>query len=132
MRRSRIGQAAVLSLLYSGALGLAAHADDVYLKNGRSFEGVIVTSNSKEQIRIRLAFGELGLSSNLVDRIVLNESGLERFLRRRRALVEKSASAEEWLDLALWANGSGLDHGYREAVLVSRSVSSLPKVWRSR
>ena len=52
MRRSVIGQAALLSLVLSGLLAPGSRGDDVYLKNGRSFEGVIVTSHGEEQVRI--------------------------------------------------------------------------------
>ncbi|MDH3254365.1 MAG: hypothetical protein OEM62_05175, partial [Acidobacteriota bacterium] len=108
----------VVAMLAAGFAG-AARADDVYMKNGRVFEGVIVTALDDEQIRIRLAFGELALAANLVARVVDSESDLERYLDRRRQLVESSASAGEWLELAKWARNRDLDHGFREAALTA-------------
>jgi hypothetical protein len=102
-----------------------AHSDDVFLRNGRSFEGVIITARDDSTIRIRLGFGELGLPMSMVERVELGESALARYLERRAALLASQASAREWLELALWARSVELQHGYREAALTVAEMEPL-------
>jgi hypothetical protein len=116
----------ILSVAVAGALLVApVHSDDVFLRNGRSFEGVIITSRDDSTIRIRLGFGELGLPMSLVERVELGESALSRYLERRAALVAAQASAREWLELALWARSNELQHGYREAAVTAAEMDPI-------
>lgn len=105
------------------ALSPAAHADDVYLKNGRSFAGVIAqVSGSK--VRIQLPYGEMTLPLDHVLRIEKIDSVLQEYLARKAALEPAGDRpvgelARAWLDLGLWARANGLDHGLREAALMA-------------
>lgn len=93
-------------------------ADVVYLKNGRSMEGIVL-EESADQVMIKLAYGEIGLPRSSILRIERGESALAEYLARREALVHGGASATEWLALARWADDNGLDHSSREASLVA-------------
>jgi hypothetical protein len=114
-------------LLVSVPFPMVAAADDVVLVNGRIFEGVIVTARDERQIRLRLPFGELALPSSLVAQVVESDSPLATFLERRRELTARGAAAEEWLELAQWAELRDLDYGYREVIqLVAKREPGLP------
>lgn len=104
----------LLSLFLAGA-ALPALADDVYLTNGKVFEGVIAEV-TETAVRIRMPGGELSLARSQVLRVETGDSGFAEFLRRKAALG-KAAGAAEWLGLARWARASGLDQGAREAAL---------------
>lgn len=93
-------------------------ADVVHLKNGRSMEGMVL-EETPERVLLQLPFGEIGLARASVSRIERGESPLGQYLERRRGLELRTGGAEEWLDLALWAEGQGLDHSAREAVFVA-------------
>ncbi len=102
---------------------LPAAADDVVLHNGNTFDGVIVVAESAEQVRIRLAFGEMSLPRSWVARIERAASPLAEYLERRRALRSRpDAEVDDWIDLALWARDEGLKHGYREALLAASLI----------
>lgn len=93
-----------------------AIADDVHLTNGNSFEGVVAHFDGDE-VRIRLAHGEISLPRHRVLRIDKVESPLTRFLERKAALGEE-ATADQWLTLALWSDKyEELRHVTREAAL---------------
>jgi len=114
----RLGPA--LGLLF--ALPVVALADDVYLKNGKSFQDVIATEEGA-QVRIRMPAGELALPKEQVARIERGASAYGEYLARKSALG-KTAGAPAWLALALWARGQGLDHGVREAALKAAALDS--------
>lgn len=94
-----------------------AFADDVYLTNGRKFEGVIAETTGS-QVRIWMAGGVLSLPSSQVARVEKEESALAEYLRRKDDLQANSrARAADWLELARWAQARGLQHGARESGL---------------
>lgn len=114
LRRSAI----VLSVLLAAAS--AASADDVYLTNGRSFEGVVaeVTGN---RVKIRMPGGELSISRSQVARIESEDSPFAEYLSRKQA-IGKAGSATAWLDLARWSQKHGLAQGMREAALQAAAL----------
>src|SRR5215213_3784865 len=92
-------------------------ADDVYLANGRKFEGVIAETTDSE-IRIQMQGGVLSLPLTQVARVEKGESSLAEYLRRKEALQrDPRALASHWLDLARWAQTQKLQHGTRESAL---------------
>jgi hypothetical protein len=117
---NRLLPTAVLALaLAAGTVSLAL-ADDVYLANGQVFEDVIA-QRSGEQVRIRMAHGEMGVPASWVVRIEESETALGRYLRRKAALGE-DASARDWLELARWARSEGFAEGAREAALSAAAL----------
>lgn len=129
MRRSLLcfGPAVLLALS-----PLGASADDVYLKNGKSFRDVIATEDGA-QVRVKMPGGELAISRAQVLRIERGTSPYGEYLARKSALG-KAPSAEAWLGLALWAQGQGLDSGVREAALkaakLDPGLQGLPPLMR--
>jgi len=112
---NRLLPTAVLALALAGGTVSLALADDVYLANGQVFEDVIA-QRSGEQVRIRMAHGEMGVPASWVVRIEESETVLGRYLRRKAALVP-DASARDWLELAQWARSEGFAEGARESAL---------------
>ncbi|HEV7670731.1 MAG TPA: hypothetical protein VGS22_19605 [Thermoanaerobaculia bacterium] len=110
------GPAVLLSLVPLGAA-----ADDVYLKNGKSFRDVIATEEGA-QVRLKMPGGELAISRAQVLRIERGSSPYGEYLTRKGALG-KGPSAEAWLGLALWAQGQGLESGVREAALKAATLN---------
>jgi len=101
----------------SALVGIPAFADDVYLKNGRVFEDVI-TEVGDNSVRIYLAFGEMSVALDSIERIEQSISSLEGYQSRYQALLdEPRASAGEWLELSRWARSHGNEHGARQAAL---------------
>lgn len=111
---------------------LGASADDVYLKNGKSFQDVIATEEGT-QVRVKMPGGELAISREQVLRIERGSSPYGEYLDRKGALG-KAPSAQAWLGLALWAQGQGLESGAREAALkaakLDPALQGLPPVMR--
>lgn len=99
-----------------------AAADDVHLTNGRSFEGVVARIEG-DRVAIRLHQGVIRLPRSRVARIVYETSPLETYLDRKRALTSaRDATAEDWLELALWARRSGLATAYSEAARLAAAL----------
>ncbi len=97
-------------------------ADDVFLKNGRTFEDVVAEIRD-DQVHIRLAFGEMAFPVDAIDRIERSESSLVAFEQRRSALrSDPNTSASDWLELARDASQRGNRHGSREAALVAAAM----------
>jgi hypothetical protein len=97
-------------------------ADDVYLINGRKFEGVIAETTDS-QVRIKMQGGTLSLPRAQVLRVETGDSNLAEFLRRREALKKNpSATAADWLELAMWARGKELGQATRETALVAAAL----------
>jgi hypothetical protein len=109
----------LLPLLAAGALTASiatpASADDVYLTNGKSFEGVIAIV-AGSQVRIQMPGGEIRIPRASVARIETADSSFSEYTRRKEALG-KGATAAQWLELARWAKANGFDPGVREAAL---------------
>ena len=117
--RNRIATNLLLGL---SLMGGAASADDVFLKNGRKFEGVIAETTDT-QVRIRMQGGVVSLPKSQVLRVEAKDSDLSGYLRRKEALRKSpDARAEDWLELARWAKSQGLEQGAREAALVAAEL----------
>ncbi|HEY0557965.1 MAG TPA: hypothetical protein VGG20_27190 [Thermoanaerobaculia bacterium] len=110
----------LLSLLLLTAV--PAFADDVYLVNGRKFEGVIAET-AGSQVRIRMQGGTLSLPKDQVLRVEAGDSNLAEFLRRKEALKKSpTAGAADWVELARWARAKELDQATREAALAAATL----------
>ncbi|HEX4497821.1 MAG TPA: hypothetical protein VIE43_19260 [Thermoanaerobaculia bacterium] len=108
-----------LPLLFLLLLAVPAFADDVYLVNGRKFEGVIAET-SGTQVRIRMQGGSISLPKDQVLRVEAGDSNLAEYLRRKEALKKSpAAGAADWLELARWARAKELDQATREAALTA-------------
>lgn len=104
-----------LALLAAAALALPAAADDVHLTNGNVFEDVVARVEG-DQVVVQMRGGALRLPASRVARIDRRESASTEYLERRQSIAaDRGAGAAEWLALALWARGRGLDGSYREA-----------------
>lgn len=113
---------AISSLLLGLVLPLAAVADDVYLLNGRKFEGVIA-EETDSQVRIRMQGGVLSLPKSQVERVEKGDSALSEYLRRKEAARRGADTrAQDWIELAKWARGQGLEQGTREAALAAAEL----------
>lgn len=113
----------IASLLLTGSLlPVAASADDVYLTNGRKFEGVIAETTDS-QVRIRLQGGVISLPKSQVLRVDAKDSDLSGYLVRKEALRRNpDARAGDWLELARWAKAQGLEHATRETALAAAEL----------
>jgi hypothetical protein len=108
-----------LFLLLISFAAVPALADDVYLTNGRKFEGV-VAETTDSQVRIQMQGGTLSLPKSQVLRVEAGESSLAGYLHRRDALKKNpAAGAAAWLELARWARAQGLGQATREAALAA-------------
>ncbi|HVG11121.1 MAG TPA: hypothetical protein VNM67_25685 [Thermoanaerobaculia bacterium] len=117
--RNRIASTLLLGF---SLLGAAASADDVFLKNGRKFEGVIAETTDT-QVRIRMQGGVVSLPKSQVLRVESKDSDLSGYLRRKEALRRSpDARAQDWLELARWAKAQGLEQGAREAALAAAEL----------
>jgi hypothetical protein len=109
-----------LPLLLLLSLGAApVLADDVYLVNGRKFEGV-VAETAGSQVRIRMQGGTLSLPKDQVLRVDEGDSSLAEYLRRKDLLRKNpSTRAADWLELSRWAHAKELDQAARESALAA-------------
>ena len=112
-----------LPLLLLGSLvAVPALADDVYLINGRKFEGVIAEA-TESQVRIRMQGGTLSLPKEQVLRVETGDTNLAEYLRRKEALKKSPAArAGDWLELARWAHARELDQATRESALAAATL----------
>jgi hypothetical protein len=109
-------------LLLVTLVAVPALADDVYLVNGRKFEGV-VAETTDSQVRIQMQGGTLSLPKEQVLRVETGDSSLAEYLRRKEALKKNpSARAADWLELARWAHGKELDQATRESALAAATL----------
>lgn len=116
----------IASLLLTGCLlpllPEVAVADDVYLTNGRKFEGVIAETTDS-QVRIRLQGGVISLPRSQVLRVDAKDSDLSGYLLRKEALRRNpDARAQDWLELARWARSQGLEQATRESALAAAEL----------
>jgi hypothetical protein len=114
--RIRLTSALLLALLVQAP----AFADTVYLKNGRSFEGVIAETTDAE-VKITMPGGSLSLPLSHVLRVEKSESDFAEYLKRKAA-AQRTGTAADWLALALWAKSQGLEQGTREAALAAADL----------
>jgi len=115
VRSSSVRRLAVPAVVLAALSGVA-RADTVHLVNGRAFEDVVAWADG-DQVRIRFDYGEMSLPRQAVAGIEAEASELTRFEERWETLARADASAGEWLELARWARGAGLDHGAARAAL---------------
>lgn len=100
-----------------------AGADRIYLENGKAFDDVVLVSQTEHQVRFRVASGEMTLPTSWIARVERVPGDLEEYLRRQGELAESTApSATAYLELARWARARGLDHGFREALLLAAEL----------
>jgi hypothetical protein len=132
-------------LLLGALLGaLPLLADDVYLKNGRSFENVVAEIGDT-QVRVHMPGGVISLPRSSVDRITKADSSFAEYSRRKQELESRyrgaghardardsrdsrdsnvaGRRAEDWLDLARWARSNSLPQGTREAALAAAEIN---------
>jgi hypothetical protein len=111
-----------LPLLLLLLTALPVFADDVYLVNGRKFEGVM-TETTDSQVRIQMQGGVIVLPRSQVLRVEAGDSNLAEFLRRREALKKNPGSrAADWLELARWTQSRQLDQATRESALAAATL----------
>jgi hypothetical protein len=111
-----------LFLLLISLIAIPVLADDVYLTNGRKFEGV-VAETTDTQVRIQMQGGTLSLPKSQVLRVEAGDTSLAGYLRRKAALKKNSkAGAADWLELARWARSQGLGQATREAALAAAAL----------
>jgi hypothetical protein len=111
-----------LPLLLLLLTALPVFADDVYLVNGRKFEGVM-TETTETQVRIQMQGGVIVLPRSQVLRVEAGDSNLGEFLRRKEALRKNPGTqAADWLELARWAKSRQLDQATRESALAAATL----------
>jgi hypothetical protein len=94
-------------------------ADNVYLANGRKFEGVMAETIGA-QVRIQIQGGVLVLPKSQVLRVEAGDSNLGEFLQRKESLKKSPATrAADWVELARWAQSKQLDQAARESALAA-------------
>jgi hypothetical protein len=113
MRRLLLG----LLLLFPASAG---RADDVRLRNGKTFEGVIAVERGAV-VEVRIPGGTISLPKTSVREIVHSASPYGEYLERAGAL-RAGGSARGWLDLARWARNQELDGAAREAALAAAEL----------
>ncbi len=112
-----------LFLLLISLMAVPVFADDVYLTNGRKFEGV-VAETTETQVRIQMQGGTISLPKSQVLRVETGDSSLAGYLRRRGELKKSpSAGAADWLELARWAQSQQLAQATREAALTAATLN---------
>ncbi|HET9209876.1 MAG TPA: hypothetical protein VFR03_05730 [Thermoanaerobaculia bacterium] len=109
-------------LLLLPLIAVPALADDVYLVNGRKFEGVIAET-AGSQVRIQMQGGVLSLPKEQVLRVDQGDSNLAEYLRRKDLLKKSSTTrAADWLELSRWAHAKDLDQASRESALAAAAL----------
>lgn len=118
-----------LAILLGTLLGAPLLADDVHLKNGRSFENVVAEVGDT-QVRVHMPGGVISLPRSAVDRVDKSDSSFAEYLRRKQELTARgrggnarASLAAEWLELARWARGNKLPQGAREAALAAAEIN---------
>ncbi len=98
---------------------LPVFADNVYLANGRKFEGVMAETTGT-QVRIQIQGGVLVLPKSQVLQVEAGDSNLGEFLQRKESLKRSPATrAADWVELARWAHSKQLDQAARESALAA-------------
>lgn len=107
-------------------------ADDVYLKNGRSFENVVAEIGDT-QVRVHMPGGVISLPRGSVERVTRADSSFAEYSRRKQELESRDRGAGhadsagrragDWLELARWARSKNLPQGTREAALAAAEIN---------
>ncbi len=112
----------LLPLLLLSLVAVPLFADDVYLKNGRKFEGVIAETTDS-QVHIQMQGGTLSLPKSQVLKVESGGSNLAEYLRRKEGLKKNpGTSAADWLELARWAQARSLQQAARESALAAATL----------
>ena len=112
----RIGLHAGAWALSSLLLATAAFGDDVFLKNGNVFEGV-VARDLGEHVIVEFGTGSMKLPKSRVLRIEERLTTAQEFEQRQDDLMESSAEPSAWLELARWARSNDMHADYKRIVL---------------
>ena len=91
---------------------LAATADVVKLKDGRSFEGTVVEQNDQKVV-IKTKFGMNELQRSEVESVEIKATAAEEFRNRREAAKDDAAAL---FDLYVWAKTNGLKTQSKQAL----------------
>ncbi len=86
-------------------LASAAWADEVFLKNGGTLEGIALQQG--DRVVVEMKAGNVTLRTTEVAEIVNGETPLHVY-RLRMVRVQSNPSASAYFDLALWAKSTGL------------------------
>jgi len=118
---------AVLAILLGVLPGAPLLGDDVYLKNGRSFENVVAEVGD-EQVRVHMPGGVVSLPRSAVDRVEKSDSSFAEYSRRKQDLESRARGprppgAGDWLELARWARLNNLPQAAREAALKAAVIN---------
>jgi hypothetical protein len=118
---------AALAILLGVLPGAPLLGDDVYLKNGRSFENVVAEVGD-EQVRVHMPGGVVSLPRSSVDRVEKSDSSFAEYSRRKQDLESRARgprppSAAEWLELARWSRLNNLPQAAREAALKAAVIN---------
>ena len=118
---------AALAILLGMLPGAPLLGDDVYLKNGRSFENVVAEVGD-EQVRVHMPGGVVSLPRSSVDRVEKSDSTFAEYSRRKQDLESaargpRPPSAGDWLELARWARLNNLPQAAREAALKAAVIN---------
>jgi hypothetical protein len=138
-RTVAVSTALLLGTLLGALLAPPLTADDVYLKNGRSFENVVAEVGDT-QVRVHMPGGVISLPRSAVDRVTKADSSFAEYSRRKQELesLDRAAAAgpagsigrdagrraADWLELARWARGNNLPQSTREAALKAAEINA--------
>lgn len=117
----------LVSLLLGLLSALPLLADDVYLKNGRSFEGVVADVGDS-QVRVHMPGGTISLPRSAVDHVQKADSAYAEYLQKKGQIESREKEtggfrrAGEWVELARWARRNNLPQGAREAALTAGQI----------
>ena len=126
---------AVLAIVLGILPGAPLLGDDVYLKNGRSFENVVADVGDT-QVRVHMPGGVISLPRSSVDRVAKSDSTFAEYSRRKQELesrargprplpggiADMAGMAGDWLELARWARANHLPQAAREAALTAAEI----------
>jgi len=121
---------AALAILLGVLPGAPLLGDDVYLKNGRSFENVVAEVGDA-QVRVHMPGGVVSLPRSAVDRVEKSDSSFAEYSRRKQELESRARGprplaagiAADWLELARWARANSLPQAAREAALKAAEIN---------
>ncbi|HXO30607.1 MAG TPA: hypothetical protein VOA80_24915 [Thermoanaerobaculia bacterium] len=116
-----------MAILLGVLPGAPLLGDDVYLKNGRSFENVVAEVGD-EQVRVHMPGGVVSLPRSAVDRVEKSDSSFAEYSRRKQDLESRARGprppgAGDWLELARWARLNNLPQAAREAALKAAVIN---------